>query len=46
MINLLIKLILKILPSGLVSDINELSLEELDKRGWIIWDESYGKSNR
>lgn len=38
MINFLIKLILKILPDELVSDINELSLEELDERGWIIWE--------
>ena len=46
LVNQLIKLILQILPSEIVSIINEKSLEELDKRGWIIWDKSHGKSNR
>jgi hypothetical protein len=35
MVDKLIRLILQLLPS----DINEQSLDELDKRGWIIWDE-------
>lgn len=33
----LIWLIMKILPSEIVSEINDLSLKELDERGWIIW---------
>lgn len=35
----LIWLILKVLPWEIVSEINELSLDELDKRGCIIWDD-------
>lgn len=38
MVDKLIRLILQLLPNDIVSIINEQSLDELDKRGWIIWD--------
>ncbi|NJR72967.1 MAG: hypothetical protein HC773_03230 [Scytonema sp. CRU_2_7] len=39
MVDKLIRLILQLLPNDVVSIINEQSLDELDKRGWIIWGE-------
>jgi hypothetical protein len=31
--------LMKILPSEIVCIFNDVSLQELDKRGWIIWEE-------
>lgn len=37
LIRLIVRLSLRNLPSSLVEEINASSLEELDKRGLIIW---------
>ena len=40
--NWLLKILVRILPDGVVEELNAATLDELDQRGLIIWAEELG----